>query len=356
MVVTASYLVNAINQLHKNRMYNYINGVTKGVIEFTGVKLPEGPIYFKRYNPSKGETPSSKPVETISSQMVWRVANAIRENRPVNVDRILGASYNSRAVLEALLAYTPQFYYCYPGRIQAINNSSEIKKGHKHIMWCPDQPHEMGVLHEIETGVVISEVANGEIYYDSLVLPNETGIPALDIDIKRRHAQIQIALVTIGKHLNFRTWVAQNDRGIVYQNRTLGEMDGVVASLRDERLITAYDEVIRAAAFIDCIWFKNGRLMPAVMEIEHTTGITSGLTRMSNLQQVIPPFPTRYVIVAPDEDRHKVIDEANKEMFKPLRTKFFPYSAVEDLYALCQRRNIQGVTEEFLDSFMEPVA
>ena len=353
MVLTASNLVYAINQLQRNRTYNYINPKTKGVIEITHVQLPEGPIHIKRYNPAEGETSITAREETISAQMIWRVANAIRENQPINLDRVLGASYNTRSVLESLLAYTPQFYYCYPGRIESINSRTSIKHGHKHLIWQPNEPHEIGYLLEAQTDIVISEVPNLEVFYDSLVLPDNVGTAELDIDIKRRHAQIQVALYMIGKQLDFRTWIAQNDKGIMYQNRRLGEMEGIVVSLKDERLITAFDEAVRAAAFIDCIWFKNGRLMPAVLEIEHTTGITSGLTRMKNLYDVIPPFPTRYVIVAPDEDRNKVIDEANKDMFKPLNVKFFPYSAVEELYALCQRRKLKGITEEFLDCYME---
>jgi hypothetical protein len=30
--------------------------------------------------------------------------------------------------------------------------------------------------------------------------------------IKRRHSQIQIALIKIGEQLGFRTWIAQNDK------------------------------------------------------------------------------------------------------------------------------------------------
>jgi type II restriction enzyme len=95
--------------------------------------------------------------------------------------------------------------------------------------------------------------------------------------------------------------------------------------------------------------------MPAVMEVEHTTGVTSGLSRMLNFKDKFPPFPTRYVIVAPDEDRDKVIQVAVKPQFRSLQTKFFPYSAVEELYMLCQKRKLKGVTEEFLDCYMEPV-
>jgi type II restriction enzyme len=125
--------------------------------------------------------------------------------------------------------------------------------------------------------------------------------------------------------------------------------------LKEVKLMSAFDDAIQAALLIDCIWFQNGKLMPAVMEVEHSTGVTSGLSRMKNFKDKFPPFPTRYVIVAPDEDRDKVIKEANKPQFKDLNTRYFTYSAVEELYALCQRRKLKGVTEDFLDCFMEPI-
>jgi type II restriction enzyme len=332
-----------------------LSPINKGLIQIDRVDLPEGPIWIKRCDPSKGGTFKGKKSVSISSQMIWRLANAIKPNQPINVDRILGASYNTRSVLEALLAHSPQFYYCYPGRIESINNKETIKEGHKHLLWNPDNPHENGIAQRIKTDIVISEIPTLEAYYDSLVLPSDFKTEALDIEIKRRHAQIQIALYFIGKQLGFRTWIAQNDKGILYQNKKLGEFEGIIAKLDDENLIRAHKEAIKAALLIDCIWFKNGRLMPAVMEIEHSTGVTSGLTRMKNFYDRFPPFPTRYVIVAADEDRQKVIREATKPQFKELDSKFFPYSAVEELYALCQKRKLKGVTEEFLDCYMEPI-
>jgi len=153
--------------------------------------------------------------------------------------------------------------------------------------------------------------------------------------------------------LGFRTWIAQNDRSIVYNNQKLGEMDGVIVSLKDEKLLMSYEDAVKAALLIDCIWFKNSRLMPAIMEVEHSTGITTGLSRMKNFKDKFPPFPTRYVIVAPDEDRKKVLQECNKEQFKDMDPLYFPYSSVEELYSLCQRRKVKGITEDFLDCFME---
>jgi type II restriction enzyme len=362
MKVTASDIVSAIGHLPRNQIYHYVNPKTRGQIEICDIVSFEGPITIKRYDPAKGGTSANARAESISTNMIWRVANSLIPNQPVNFDRVLAGSYNTRSVLEALLVHTPQFYVCYPGRIENIRGSSKIKAGHKHVIWCPNEPHENGVIGLKETEIVISEIPI-EAFYESLTVPDDllTGKDdplgeTLDIDVKRRHAQIQIALIMIGRQLGFRTWVAQNDKGIIYNNQRIGEMESVVTSLQDERLIASFDGAVRAARLIDCVWFKNGKLMPAVMEVEHTTGITSGLTRMKGLQDALPPFPTRYVIVAPDEDREKVIKEANRQQFKSLNARYFPYSAVEELYALCQRRKIRGVTEEFLDCYIESVS
>jgi len=353
--LTASDIVTAIGQLPRDRVYHYVNPRTRGQIQIVRAELPEGPVVIKRYNPSEGESLGQAKEESISTQMIWRVANAFKDGQPTNFDRVLGGSYNTRSVLEPLVAHTPEFYFCYPGRIEDVGGNAKIKHGHKHLIWLPGLPHRSGITEETKTNVVISEVPNMDVFYDALVVPDDIAETGVDIDIQRRHAQIQIALIMVGLELGFRTWVAQNDKGIIYKNKKIGELESVIVNLGSEKLMAGYPEAVKAASLIDCVWFKNGRLMPAVMEIEHTTGVTSGLTRMKGFQDLIPPFQTRWVIVAPDEERGKVVREANKEQFKSLDTRFFPYSAVEELYGLCQRRRLQGVTDQFLDTFMEPV-
>ena len=91
-----------------------------------------------------------------------------------------------------------------------------------------------------------------------------------------------------------------------------------------------------------------------VIEVEHTTGVVTGLSRMKNFQDKAPNVFTRWVIAAADEDREKVLKECNKPQFQSLRAQYLPYSAVDELYSLCQRRKIKSVTDEFLDCFMEP--
>lgn len=351
--VTAADIVRAIGQLPRNQDYHYIHTATRTRIIIDSVNSPEGPITIKRYNPTRREKRRNAKSTTISTQAIWRVANAISEGLPVNLDRVLGASYNIRSALEALLAHTPQFYYCYPGRIEATASSSKVKKGHKHLLWLPNDPHEPGVLEKRDTEIVISEIPTIEAIYEALVVPDTVIEPGMDIEVARRHAQIQIALVEIGRQLGFRTWVAHNDRGIMYKGQRLGEMRGVIVRLEEVNLLEGFDEARRAAQLIDCIWFKNARLMPAVIEIEHSTGVRSGLVRMKNFQDTAPPVPARWVIAAPDEDRDKVLRECSLPQFVSLNARYFPYSAIEELYYLCQKRKIKGVTEEFLDCYME---
>jgi type II restriction enzyme len=243
-----------------------------------------------------------------------------------------------------------------PGRIELENSTQDIKRGHKHIVWRPDHPHKNGVLEKFETDMVISEIPSSSAIYEALQLPSVLA-EGMDINVTRRHLQIQIALVSIGYQLGFRTWIARNDQGFTYNNKKVGELDGIVVKLESEKLLASFDQAIQAAMHIDCIWFRNGRFMPAVIEVEHSTGIDSGLTRMKRLKDQLPAFATRWVIVAPDEDRDKVMTKASIALYSDMNVSFFPYSAVDELYALCQKRKLsnKAVNEEFLDCFMERV-
>jgi type II restriction enzyme len=324
-------------------------------VRVKNVTLPEGPITIERYDPSKGQGVKAAKSTTISSSMLWRVANGMEADLPINFDRLFAGSYNTRSALETLLAHTPEFYWCVPGRIEIINSSSKIKRGHKHLIWLPEQPHANGVLKEHATNKTISELPSTHVVYDALSTSKSVG-GGLDIEVHRRHLQVQIALAIIGHQFGYRTWIARNDKGLKYGSKTVGELDGVIVKLEAEKLLTAYDEAVRAALHIDCIWFRNSHFMPAVIEVEHSTGVTSGLARMKNLQLQLQHVQTRWVIAAPDEDRQKVMSEANKPDYLDMNVQFFPYSAVDELYGLCQRRKLTkaAIQDDFLNCFFEP--
>jgi type II restriction enzyme len=350
----AADLLKALSELPRDRDYPYVAEDTTTRLFIDSVTAPEGPIWIRRYDPAKGDARSSATRASISGPMLWRVANGIAPGKPFNIDRILGASYNTRSALESLLAHSPQFHVCYPGRIEMRETTQQVKDGHKHLIWLPDNPHPLGVISRIETQIVIAEHAI-ETVYESIALPETFAAGGLDIGVARRHAQIQIALILIGRAMGYRSYIAKNDQGILYDDRPLATLEGVVTDLSTERLLSAFGEGALAGAFIDCVWFRNSTFMPAVLEVEESTGVTSGLTRMKSFKDKIPAFPTRYVIVAADENRDEVYRKASEPQFADLAPRFFPYSAVEELHWFAARRGVQSCGDGFIDSFMEPI-
>jgi type II restriction enzyme len=367
-------IVQAINNLPKNKDYKYINDTTKGMIRIHQVKLPEGPIEIKRFDPSKGETAERAKVESISTSMILRVANGIRIEEPFNLDIILGASYNTRSVLESLLAHTPDYFVIYPGRIEYTDTTQKMKKGHKHLVYKPFQqykpynPHENGILGDkVDSNLTMAVLPSRVFVYDDGLSDAEviqkikerktTNANQLDKDVtlERIHAQMQVALFEIGKKFQCKSFIAKNDQSLKYQGIKLSEHSSIVTSICDVQLFKAFPEAEDKGKLIDCIWFKGEKEMPAVFEIENSTGVTSGLVRMKKFKDAIPPFTTKYIIVAPDDDISKVKMKANEQQFKELNIWYFSYSAVMELYALCKGWDIRGITDEFLESFMEKV-
>ena len=349
-------LVKGINGLRKGEFFEYPTPQTKTRVSVETVTLPHGPVIIKRYDPTKGGTPMNAKRDSISSSMLLRVANAVNEGELLNVDRVLGASYNMRSALEALMARMPEFHLCYPGRLeQAHLSSANVKRGHKHLIFLPNEPHMSGEISIRDVDVVVSEIPSSSHVYESIQI-NPKFMRDMDLEEHRRHIQIQVALVFIGQALGFRTYVAKNDQGVIYDGKPIRNLPGVVADLETEKLLSVSKEAAKAASLIDCVWFQNGKLMPAVLEVEHSTGVTSGLTRMKGFQDLFPPFPTRYTIVAPDDKREDVFKKANATQFRSLDVKYFSYSAVEELFSLCHRGRVSrdAVTESFLNGFMEP--
>lgn len=347
---TANDLCRAINSLDKRRYYGYLDSKNHGEIMIVSVQMPEGPIVIRRRRSASGVF--GKEV-SMSSQMLWRTANALNSGIPINLDRVLGGSYNTRSVLESLLAHTPEIYTCLPGRVESIQGEERIVRGHKHII-LSEKPHAAGITQSINLGedCVISEVPSMGMMYD--VVPAVRRADPLDIEIRRRHSQIQVAIAEIGKSLSMRTWISVEDRGIRYNGKVIIEYPYIVRDLRDERSINNYPEAMSFAKDIDCMYFNGG--LPFAFEVEHTTGVTPGLNRMLSFMKNGPNLATRYVIVAPDEDRNLVMRKSQPDQFEDLHPLYFPYSQVEDLYSFIKRHGgqLKGVKkEDFMLNFME---
>jgi type II restriction enzyme len=352
--LTAADIVAEIDKLGTNRAYDYFSRLNQ--VKVVHVAKPEGPIVFIR-NSARGQIEENIPISSLTK--IALVCSS-KPNYPIHLDRLFSAGGNTRSALETLLAHTPHFFICYPERTDIY--TGEIVRDQKHIMWCPEDTHPLGMIEVKPYTEVIAEV-EFEIDFGAISITNDMLGDEFDsIQAKRIHTQMQIALVEIGNALNFHTWIARNDRSIPVKNlktgveTRLGELPGVIYSLNDVMMFPTYD-IRESAALIDCIWFtKDGRRIPAIMEIEHSTGVTSGMVRMKKFLDTAPFISTTFTIIAPNELRNKVITEANQEVFRSLRSRYMPYSTVRELFGLIQRYKLSDVVDHtFVYPFMEQV-
>lgn len=124
----------------------------------------------------------------------------------------------------------------------------------KHIMWCPDESHNVGEIAYKSYDEIITEMELGVNFDQIHLFPDQLGDEFDSIEAKRTHVQMQIALIEIGRALNFRAWIARNDQGIQVGNRRLGDFAGVISTLNEMNILYK-PEIKDAAALVDCIWF-----------------------------------------------------------------------------------------------------
>lgn len=346
--LTIAGLVNEIDRLGTENSYAYVSGRT--TLQITHIKFPEGPIQFVRTKDQE----SNKG--TVSTQQLARLADvcSAKPNYPIHIDRLFSAGGNSRSALETMLAYTPHFFICYPKRIDSY--TGETLQNLKHIMWCPEIEHPLGTIQERGYHELITEMELGVDFGVIGITPAMLGEDFETIEAKTIHTQMQVALVEIGNALNFKTWIARNDHGIRVGTNTLGTLPGTIPTLENMKILWNA-ESRDTAMLIDCIWFtQDNKRIPAIIEIEHSTGVTSGLTRMLKWHHAAPSTSTTFTIVAPNHLRNKVITEANQPIFRELNARFMPYSTVRELYGLIKRYTLTGIVDhKFIDPFMENI-
>lgn len=332
----------------------------KSVFMIVRVDSPEGPVTVKRKRCSDSTPWNAVPEVSISSQMLWRVVNALRTGLPIQIDRVVGASYNSRSVLEAMIACCSNFFMCRPKRMTLVGTQTTISENsHKYLIWRANETHEIGNIQWIDLDGYITEVPSKELYFDAQNLdpiPATSDKSQLDPTIRRLHSQMQVLLSHAANWMNMRSWVAVEDHGIITGGKNLLSYPFMVKELEQERVISNYPEAIKVAKHIDCIWFNGG--MPFVFEVEHTTGVTSGLTRMQRLHEKASHSATDYVIVAPDEDREKVLQKADAAQYDDLSLWYLSYSSLIELSEFSKKHayrcGIKG-KGNFTKMFMEQI-
>ena len=332
----------------------------KSSLQIVRVDKPEGGIVIKRRNITSKTPWNMIKEENISSNMIWRYVNALNTRIPVNIDRVLGASYNTRAALEAIIASCPHFFMCRPKRITSIASKDIVyDNSHKYLIWQPNKiGHAIGEFcWADDINGFVTEIPSTDVYFDAQTVDvdeikhNNPMLP----EVKRIHSQMQVLLSETARWMELRSWVSIEDHGIQTRGKKLILNPYMVQDLSTEKVINNYPEAIRVARHIDCIWFNGG--MPFVFEVEHTTGVTSGLSRMQKLRLAASHTKTDYVVVAPDEDRQLVLQKSEGDQFSDLDLWYMPYSNLTEMYAFTQKHNFRCHRQrtDFAKMFMEPI-
>jgi len=140
------------------------------------------------------------------------------------------------------------------------------------------------------------------------------------------HTSTQWSLLFIGRNSGFDTWVPSSDRGKEYLGHHL--RDQTLKDLPDLGLAQSAKRIVEN---IDVLWFSRNRIV-AAFEVEHTTSIHSGLSRLSDLALSAPNLNIDLFLVAPDERKSKLERELSRPLFGGLRERirFITYSALLD--------------------------
>lgn len=142
------------------------------------------------------------------------------------------------------------------------------------------------------------------------------------------HTKIQGMLIEIGNNKNEVENTYTNDKGKIFDNKTLGSLTTLpkVPPFTFEYII---NQTVR---FFDVIWFNKRDYPFKIFEVEDTTDFTRSLNKFIELQD----FRTAFYCISSRDREEKFKREINKAICEPLRNRceFISYEQVENDYKL----------------------
>jgi type II restriction enzyme len=341
-------LVRHLATVPRDEGLRYVNPANDTEIIVRSVTMPYGPITYTRR--PKGKHARTCKLETISEDIIRRVAAQIERHKAFSIDAILNGTGNNRSVLEAILAHAAEFFVCYPGK--HLNGVAERRK---HLYWNPDEPHRVGVIAEAKNILGVMTAAD-----QSFTLTSQSH-PASNFATLRTHQQLQVKLFEIGAAMNWSVWIAENDHNIKLGRRKLSSHPSAIQHLSRIPILQAYPNAQKAARHLDVMFVRDDGFIPAIIEIEHSTGILPGLTRMNTFRHNMGGVyanggqgGTSFIICADDSKAAEASAKAASPQFSPISPRFLPYTRVDLLWELCrdnrQRAFNDNVFAVFSDS------
>jgi hypothetical protein len=156
------------------------------------------------------------------------------------------------------------------------------------------------------------------------------------------HIEMQWKLLNLGKKAGSKVWVPKNDQKKI--------ADAYGYSDFEQEFSDGIDLQAKYVENIDVIWKEEFRI-DAAFEIEHSTGIYSGLLRFSDLKIVAPNSTYPLFIVAPISHRNRLKEQVTRPTFKKMdfiqNVRYLSYEAVNEIDKFFEK-STSGLNAELL--------
>lgn len=162
-----------------------------------------------------------------------------------------------------------------------------------------------------------------------------TTVKAVDLTIAT-HESAEAVLLMLGNLLEYDTYTPDASR--TYNGRKLGE----IATLNDLPPFTS-EKIMDSVQNIDVVWLKD-EWPEYFFEVEHTTGVTSGLLRIYQAHKL----NTKFFIIGPADVLKKYEKEVQKSPFNAIQQKyrFRSYDDLRRIYVAAS--DYRKLADEFL--------
>ncbi len=159
------------------------------------------------------------------------------------------------------------------------------------------------------------------------------------------HDKIQFDLLQLGSDMGFQPYVASNDRN--------KKIFATIPNLLKK--IPKRFEICAKIKLIDVLWLKNNTVTHA-FEVEHSTDVTRGILRMSDLIEEFPELNIPFYIVASSKRKDKVLREVNRIGFQYLkksnRVRFISYENLRESIKI-YKKMLKCMTSDFINEISE---
>jgi len=134
------------------------------------------------------------------------------------------------------------------------------------------------------------------------------------------HDRMIKVLAELGQHMKYDVWIGEKEQN---QNPELKKF----CTISDLEISGIDPVALSRLREVDVVWLMRKTVPVALLEVEHTTNIRSGIERTSNVFKALPHLSVKVVIVVPDGRVKHFRNVMNEPTFKTLTEGHEVYNA-----------------------------